>query len=122
MFLKGDRWARSPRRSRSCSPPTVRYSGTSLGQTLGIILGGAIAPLIAAALYDAFASSLAVGLYITLMAGVSWISVLDSRDAALRGTVIQPDPLITEIHDGADHKSPGTSPGGVALTFYENAR
>ena len=66
-------------------PASIRYSGASLSNTLGTILGGAPAPFVAAALYDAFASSMAVGLYITLMAGVSWISVLGLRETRPSG-------------------------------------
>jgi metabolite-proton symporter len=57
-------------------PTATRYSGASLSNTLGTILGGAPAPFIAAALYDRFGSSMAVGAYITMMAVVSWLSVL----------------------------------------------
>jgi MFS family permease len=56
-------------------PAPLRYSGASLSNTLGTILGGAPAPFIAAALYDTFGSSNAVGVYITAMAMVSFLSV-----------------------------------------------
>ena len=39
-------------------PAAVRYSGTSLANTLGTIVGGAPAPFIAAALYQATGTSL----------------------------------------------------------------
>ena len=61
-------------------PPSLRYSGASLSNTLGTILGGAPAPFVAAALYDTFGSSNAVGLYITILAAVSWISVLGLKE------------------------------------------
>jgi metabolite-proton symporter len=57
-------------------PASIRYSGVSLSNTLGTILGGAPAPFVATALYDAYGSSMAVGLYIAIMAAVSWTSVL----------------------------------------------
>jgi hypothetical protein len=44
--------------------------------TLGTILGDAPAPFVAAALYDRFDASAAVGVYITALAFVSWVSVL----------------------------------------------
>ena len=66
-------------------PASVRYSGASLSNTLGTILGGAPAPFIAAALYDRFASSMAVGLYITVMATVSWISVVGLKETRPSG-------------------------------------
>jgi metabolite-proton symporter len=61
-------------------PPAIRYSGASLSNTLGTILGGAPAPFIAAALYDTFGSSNAVGVYMTMLALVSWASVLALRE------------------------------------------
>src|SRR4051812_31062037 len=56
-------------------PPSVRYSGASLSNTLGTILGGAPAPFVAAALFSATGTSTAVGAYITAMAAVSFVSV-----------------------------------------------
>ncbi|KAA9158100.1 MHS family MFS transporter [Amycolatopsis acidicola] len=53
-------------------PATVRYSGLSVGYTVGMILGSAIAPMIAAALSEAWGAP-AVGWY---MAGMSVLSVL----------------------------------------------
>ena len=61
-------------------PPSLRYSGASLSNTLGTILGGAPAPFIAAALYERFGSSNAVGVYITIAALVSWVSVLGLKE------------------------------------------
>ena len=61
-------------------PASLRYSGASLSNTLGTILGGAPAPFIAAALYDTFGSSNAVGAYITFLALVSWASVLGLKE------------------------------------------
>ena len=68
-------------------PPSLRYSGASLSNTLGTIVGGAPAPFVAAALYDRFHSSNAVGLYITILAAVSWVCVLglkETRPVSLR--------------------------------------
>ena len=61
-------------------PPSLRYSGASLGNTLGTIVGGAPAPFIAATLQDRFGSSNAVGLYITVLAAVSWVCVLGLKE------------------------------------------
>jgi MFS family permease len=66
-------------------PTEVRYSGASLSNTLGTILGGAPAPFVAAALFDAYGSSTAVGAYITALAAVSWLSVLALRETHPRG-------------------------------------
>jgi MFS family permease len=56
-------------------PTSIRYSGASLSNTLGTILGGAPAPFVAAALFNATGTSRAVGAYITAMAAVSFVSV-----------------------------------------------
>ena len=60
--------------------PAIRYSGASLSNTLGTILGGAPAPFVAAALYDATGTSWAVGAYVTIFAMVSWLSVIGLRE------------------------------------------
>jgi metabolite-proton symporter len=62
-------------------PAAVRYSGTSLGNTLGTIVGGAPAPLIATALYEATGTSLAIGAYGTALAVVSLLSTIALRHA-----------------------------------------
>jgi len=61
-------------------PASLRYSGASLSNTLGTIVGGAPAPVIAAALYERFGSSTAVAIYITAAALVSWASVLGLKE------------------------------------------
>jgi metabolite-proton symporter len=61
-------------------PASIRYSGASLSNTLGTIVGGAPAPFVAAALYDTFGTSNAVGAYITVMALISWVSVFGLRE------------------------------------------
>ena len=61
-------------------PAAVRYSGTSLANTLGTIVGGAPAPLIAAALYEATGTSLAIGAYGTALAIVSWLATMALRN------------------------------------------
>ena len=65
-------------------PPSCRYSGASLSNTLGTILGGAPAPFIAAALFERFGTSTAVGAYMTVMAFISWASVLGLKETAPR--------------------------------------
>jgi metabolite-proton symporter len=45
-------------------PTSVRYSGASLGYQIGAILGGGIAPLVAAALYARWRSSVPITLYL----------------------------------------------------------
>jgi MFS family permease len=65
-------------------PTAVRYSGASLANTLGTILGGAPAPFIAAALFSATHTSTAVGMYLTACAAVSWISATKLRETRHR--------------------------------------
>jgi len=60
-------------------PAAVRYSGTSLANTLGTIVGGAPAPFIAAALYQATGTSLGIGAYGTALAVVSLLSTMALR-------------------------------------------
>jgi metabolite-proton symporter len=57
-------------------PTEIRFSGASLSNTLGTILGGAPAPFIAASLYAKYGTSNAVGAYITALAVVSFVSVI----------------------------------------------
>ena len=61
-------------------PTDVRYSGASLSLTLGTILGGAPAPFIATALYDAAGNSWPVSVYATVLALVSWLCVLGLKE------------------------------------------
>ncbi|HEY1306304.1 MAG TPA: MFS transporter [Vicinamibacterales bacterium] len=57
-------------------PTTTRYSGASLALTLGTIVGGAPAPSIATALYQAAGSSRLITIFIVTLATVSWLCVL----------------------------------------------
>ena len=61
-------------------PAAFRYSGASLTITLGTLLGGAITPLVAAALYSAFDSSLAVTVYAVTLSIVSWLCALGLKE------------------------------------------
>jgi MFS family permease len=57
-------------------PTATRYSGVSISLTLGTILGGALAPAIATALFDASGSSRLITVYITAMSAISWLCTL----------------------------------------------
>jgi MFS family permease len=57
-------------------PTEIRFSGASLSNTLGTIVGGAPAPFIAASLFAKYHTSQAVGAYITAFAVVSFVSVV----------------------------------------------
>ncbi|TFC31969.1 MFS transporter [Cryobacterium sp. TMT2-18-3] len=56
-------------------PAQVRYSGVSIGYAMGAILGGAFAPLIAQLLLDETAWSPSIGIYIMVLATISFVAV-----------------------------------------------
>jgi MFS family permease len=59
----------------------VRYSGVSLGYQVGVLLGGGFAPLIAAWLFAAFGSSIAVACFMAMscLISLTCVSVLHDR-------------------------------------------
>ena len=68
-------------------PAGVRYSGASLGYQIGAILGGGIAPTVAAALYGSWRSSVPITVYLT---GVSVLSLACVGVIARRAARHQP--------------------------------
>ncbi|MBG6213315.1 MAG: MHS family MFS transporter [Cryobacterium sp.] len=56
-------------------PAQVRYSGVSIGYALGAILGGAFAPLIAQLLLDETGQSFSIGIYLMVLAAISFTAV-----------------------------------------------
>lgn len=56
-------------------PVNVRYSGVSIGYAIGAILGGAFAPLIAELLLTETGTTVAVGIYIAVLAAISLAAV-----------------------------------------------
>jgi MFS family permease len=54
-------------------PAAVRYSGASLSLTLGTLLGGALAPTIATALFSLRGDSWPVTIYLAALSLVSWL-------------------------------------------------
>jgi metabolite-proton symporter len=65
-------------------PAAVRYSGASLGYQVGAILGGGIAPTVAAALYGSWRSSLPITVYLagTCLVSLACVAVIARRTAA----------------------------------------
>lgn len=61
-------------------PAKVRYSGVSVGYALGSILGGAFAATIAQWIISTWGQSWLVGVYIALMAAVSFVAVSSVHD------------------------------------------
>lgn len=58
---------------------SVRYSGISIAYQVGGMIGGAITPIAATALYGAFHSSTPIGIYLSSMCLVSLVAVLCVR-------------------------------------------
>jgi MFS family permease len=59
----------------------LRYSGISIAYQLGGMVGGAVTPIAATALYGAYASSGPIALYVAVLSLVSLVSVLGLRPA-----------------------------------------
>lgn len=66
-------------------PANVRYSGASLGYQLSGILGGALAPIIALALYGRFGTWVPIAIYVAAMLVITIVSVLVSRETSRDG-------------------------------------
>ncbi|MDF2999261.1 MAG: transporter [Xanthobacteraceae bacterium] len=61
-------------------PPSVRYSGSSIGYQLASITSGGPAPMIAAFLLHTYGTSAAISTYIAIIAAISFTSALFLRD------------------------------------------
>ncbi|WP_035306881.1 MFS transporter [Actinokineospora inagensis] len=61
-------------------PTRVRYTGLSVGGQLSSIAAGAVAPLIATALFQAYHSTLPVSFYLLGMCAITVVAVLLSRE------------------------------------------
>ncbi len=61
-------------------PPSMRYSGSSLGYQLASITSGGPAPLIAAWLIHTYHSSMAISIYLAVIAGISALTATFLRD------------------------------------------
>jgi MFS family permease len=57
----------------------VRYSGISIAYQLGGMIGGAVTPIVATALFGAFGSSTPIALYVAALSLVSLVAVLGIR-------------------------------------------
>ncbi|NEK56337.1 MHS family MFS transporter [Geodermatophilus sabuli] len=63
----------------------TRYSGISIAYQLGGMIGGAVTPIVAVALYDAFESSTPIALYVAALSLVSLVAVLGIRVTSSTG-------------------------------------
>lgn len=64
----------------------VRYSGISIAYQLGGMIGGAVTPIAATALYGAYGSSTPIAIYVTVLSLVSFVSVLGLRESRAAAT------------------------------------
>ena len=70
-------------------PASIRYSGVAITYALGAILGGAFAPLVAAALVQATGTALSVAFYIAGVTVIAFAATLLLRDRT--GIPLGPD-------------------------------
>ena len=61
-------------------PTRVRYTGASISSQLASIAAGAVAPLIAVALLDAWGTTVAVSVYVLAMCAITTVAVLLARE------------------------------------------
>jgi metabolite-proton symporter len=61
-------------------PTRVRYTGASISSQLSSIAAGAVAPLIAVALLDAWGTTVAVSVYVLAMCAITTIALLLARE------------------------------------------
>jgi MFS transporter, MHS family, shikimate and dehydroshikimate transport protein len=81
----------------------VRYSGASIGYQIGGMLGGALAPIIATALFAATGSSISIAAYMAVVCAISLVSVLlitESYQTDLEETQTEERQLIAEAEPG----------------------
>jgi metabolite-proton symporter len=76
LFIQGAYIGPQPAVFSELFPTAVRYSGASLSLTLGTLLGGAIAPVVATALFGMTGTSSLVTVYITVVSVISWLCSL----------------------------------------------
>jgi metabolite-proton symporter len=86
MFLQGAYLGPQPAVFSELFPAATRYSGASLSLTLGTIVGGALAPVIATTLFGITGNSSLVTVYITALSLLSWLCSLGLKET-FRATV-----------------------------------
>jgi MFS family permease len=67
-------------------PVRVRYSGISIAYQVGGMVGGAITPLVATALFGATGSSTPIALYVTALSLLSLVAVFGLREGSARSS------------------------------------
>jgi hypothetical protein len=90
MVLQGPYMGSQPAAFSELFPAVVRYSGASLSVSIGTIIGGATAPLVATTLFDQAGNSSLITAYLAALSVVSWVCAgvlkrTHRRNAAGRG-------------------------------------
>ncbi|WP_409495222.1 MFS transporter [Amycolatopsis sp. cmx-11-12] len=80
-------------------PTRVRYTGLSVGGQLSSIAAGAVAPLIAVALFKEFGSTVPVSLYVVAMCALTVIALLVARET--KGESLHSEVLTERSHVSA---------------------
>ncbi len=80
LLLQGAYMGPQPAVFSELFPVSTRYSGVSLSLTLATILGGALAPFIATALFGVTGNSRLVTVYAVTLSLISWVSVLGLKE------------------------------------------
>jgi metabolite-proton symporter len=75
LFIQGLYVGPQPAVFSELFPTAVRYSGASLSLTLGTILGGALAPMIATSLFGLTGTSWPITVYLAILSIISWLCV-----------------------------------------------
>ena len=75
-------------------PTRVRYTGLSVGGQLSSIAAGAVAPLIAVALFQSWHSTIPVSLYVVAMCVITVVALLAARET--RGTSLHTEEAVPE--------------------------
>ncbi|GHF16407.1 MFS transporter [Amycolatopsis deserti] len=75
-------------------PTRVRYTGLSIGGQLSSIAAGALAPIVAVALFKEFGGTLAVSLYVVTMCVITVIAVTSAKETA-RTSLHDEEPAVT---------------------------
>lgn len=80
MVLQGPFIGSQPAAWSELFPAALRYSGASLSLTIGIILGGALAPLIATTLFGLTGNSWLITAYLATLSLISWLCALRLKE------------------------------------------
>ncbi|RLK60606.1 MFS transporter [Actinokineospora cianjurensis] len=80
-------------------PTRVRYTGLSVGGQLSSIAAGAVAPLIATALFQHYGSTLPVSLYLVGMCAITIIAILAARETRGR-SLAEPETVDSPVPAG----------------------